>query len=76
MSGLKAKDLRESSVDELRTRVRSLEEELFKFKMKKTTNQLENTMLVRNTKRDIARILTIIGEKERTGGATEQPSKE
>lgn len=76
MSGLKAKDLRESSVDELRTRVRSLEEELFKFKMKKTTNQLENTMLVRNTKRDIARILTIIGEKERTGGATEQASKE
>ncbi len=50
---------------ELRSTVRKLEEDLFKHKLKKTTNQLENTMLIRSTRRDIARVNTVLAERLR-----------
>ena len=62
---LEAKDLRGNDPDELRSTVRKLEEDLFKHKLKKTTNQLENTMLIRNTRRDIARVNTVLAERLR-----------
>jgi len=62
---LEAKDLRGNDPDELRRTVRKLEEDLFKHKLKKTTNQLENTMLIRNTRRDIARVNTVLAERLR-----------
>jgi large subunit ribosomal protein L29 len=65
MKGLKAKDLRGNDVEELKSTVRKLEEDLFKHKMKKVVNQLENTMLVRAAKRDIARVKTVLSEKAR-----------
>jgi ribosomal protein L29 len=46
--------------------VRKLEEDLFKHKLKKVTNQLENTMLIRNTRRDIARVNTVLAERSRS----------
>jgi large subunit ribosomal protein L29 len=64
-----AKDLRGNDPEELRRTVRKLEEDLFKHKLKKNTNQLENTMLIRNTKRDIARVNTVLAERLRAGGA-------
>ena len=48
--------------DELRRTVRKLEEDLFKHRLKQNTNQLENTMLIRNTRREIARVNTVLGE--------------
>jgi large subunit ribosomal protein L29 len=65
MKGVSAKDLRGNDVDELRRTVRKLEEDLFKHRMKKNTNQLENTMLIRNARRDIARVNTVIAERLR-----------
>ena len=65
MKGVSAKDLRGNDVDELRRTVRKLEEDLFKHRMKKNTNQLENTMLIRSTRRDIARVNTVIAERLR-----------
>ncbi len=62
---LEAKDLRGNDPDELRRTVRKLEEDLFKHKLKKTTNQLENTMLIRSTRRDIARVNTVLAERLR-----------
>ena len=62
---LEAKDLRGNDPDELRRTVRKLEEDLFKHKLKKTTNQLENTMLIRSTRRDIARVYTVLAERLR-----------
>ena len=62
-----AKDLRGNDPDELRRTARKLEEDLFKHKLKKNTNQLENTMLIRNTKRDIARVNTVLSERLRAG---------
>ena len=70
MKGVRAKDLRGNDPAELRSTVRKLEEDLFKHRLKKNTNQLENTMLIRNARRDIARVNTVLGERLRaTGGA-------
>ena len=62
---LEAKDLRGNDPDELRRTARKLEEDLFKHKLKKNTNQLENTMLIRSTRRDIARVNTVLAERLR-----------
>jgi large subunit ribosomal protein L29 len=62
---LEAKDLRGNDPDELRRTVRKLQEDLFKHNLKKTTNQLENTMLIRHTRRDIARVNTVLAERLR-----------
>jgi large subunit ribosomal protein L29 len=64
---LEAKDLRGNDPEELRRTLRKLEEDLFKHKLKKTTSQLENTMLIRNTRRDIARLQTVLAERLRGG---------
>jgi large subunit ribosomal protein L29 len=68
MKGVSAKDLRGNDPEELRRTVRKLEEDLFKHRLKKNTNQLENTMLIRNTRRDIARVNTVLAERVRAGG--------
>jgi ribosomal protein L29 len=65
MKGVRAKDLRGNDPAELRSTVRKLEEDLFKHRLKKNTNQLENTMLIR----DIARVNTVLAERVRGGGA-------
>jgi len=69
MKGLKAKDLLGNDVEELKSTIRKLEEDLFKHKMKKVVNQLENTMLVRNVRRDIARVKTVLSQKQRQAAA-------
>ena len=76
---LEAKDLRGNDPDELRRTARKLEEDLFKHNLKKTTNQLENTMLIRSTRRDIARVNTVLAERLRgavaaAAGKTEKPA--
>ena len=63
MKGVRAKDLRGNDPAELRSTVRKLEEDLFKHRLKQNTNQLENTMLIRNTRRDIARVNTVLAER-------------
>jgi ribosomal protein uS17/ribosomal protein L29 len=68
VKGVRAKDLRGNDPEELRRTVRKLEEDLFKHRLKKNTNQLENTMLIRNTRRDIARVNTVLAERTRSAG--------
>lgn len=67
MKGVKAKDLRGNETEELERTLRQLEDDLFKHRMKRVTNQLENTMLIRNTRRDIARVQTVLADKRRAG---------
>ena len=62
----RAKDLRGNEVAELERTLATLREELFKSRLKHNTNQIENTMVIRNTRRDIARVSTILGEKKRS----------
>ena len=73
MKGVRAVDLRGNDPAELRSTVRKLEEDLFKHRLKKNTNQLENTMLIRNTRRDIARVNTVLAERSRSGVAVAAP---
>ena len=70
MKGVRAKDLRENDPQELQRTLAKLQNDLFHHRLKKTTNQLENVMLIRNTRRDIAKINTILAERQRQGGAT------
>jgi large subunit ribosomal protein L29 len=65
VKGLQAKDLRGNDPAELLSTRRKLEEDLFKNRLKKNTNQLENTMLIRNARRDIARVNTVLTERQR-----------
>jgi large subunit ribosomal protein L29 len=67
MKGVSAKDLRGNDPAELRSTARKLTEDLFKHRLKKNTNQLENTMLLRSTRRDIARVYTVLAERLRAG---------
>jgi len=76
---LEAKDLRENDPEELKRTLRKLEEDLFKHKLKKTTSQLENTMQIRSTRRDIARVQTVLAERLRGGqpaAATQTAAKQ
>ena len=57
------REIRESTDDELRGRLKRLEEELFGNRMKRHTNQLANTMMIRHTRREIARIQTILARR-------------
>lgn len=58
-----ANEIRELSVDKLDAQVKELKQELFNLKFQKTLGQLQNTTKIRQVKRDIARIKTIIVEK-------------
>jgi large subunit ribosomal protein L29 len=69
MKGLAAKDLRGNEPAELNRTLRKLQEDLFKFRLKQTTNQLENVAVIRNARRDIARVNTVLAERGRNGGA-------
>jgi large subunit ribosomal protein L29 len=68
MSTLTAKDLRGNDPAELQSTIKKLQEDLFKNRMKSVTNQLENTMLIRHARRDIARVNTVLSEKARAAG--------
>jgi len=65
---MKAKDLRERSSDDLVQLRNTMQKDLFSFRMKNLTNQLDDTSLVRKTKRDIARIELILHERAAPAG--------
>jgi large subunit ribosomal protein L29 len=56
---MRAKEIRELSIDELRQKEREVAEEIFRLRMRKSTGQLENPMRVRTLRRDLARLKTI-----------------
>ncbi len=65
---MKAKDLRERSSEDLETLKGSLSKDLFSYRMKNHTQQLEDTSLLGKTKRDIARIEQILHERKSAEG--------
>jgi len=58
-------ELRDKSNDELHTRERELSEQLFKLRFQRATGRMENPMKIREVKREIARIKTLINERNR-----------
>ena len=61
---MKAKELRAMSVADLEAKVNDLKKDLFMLRMQHATNQLDNPLQIAAVKKDIARIKTIIREKE------------
>jgi len=62
---VKAEKVREMSRDELLAKGRELDEQLFKLRMQKAVGQLDNSSRLSEVRRDIARVKTILGEKQR-----------
>ena len=60
---MKAKELKALSVEELTKKLDQLKKDLFMLRMQHATNQLDNPMQIAATKKDIARVKTIIREK-------------
>jgi large subunit ribosomal protein L29 len=59
---MKIKELKELSADELRHREGELVDQLFKLRFQKSLGQLESPMKIKNLRRDIARIKTLLNE--------------
>jgi large subunit ribosomal protein L29 len=63
-AGVKAAELRELSEQELITRLRDAKAELFNLRVQNATGQLDNNRRLQTVRRDIARIYTIMRERE------------
>lgn len=65
---MKAGGVRAKTDDELKSELEQLSKEVFNLRFQKASGQLENTTRVRQVRRDIARIKTVIGERARKAG--------
>ena len=65
MAKTKNKDTRESSIDELAARLRDLKQEALNLRLQQATGQLENSARIKIVRREIARTLTILGDRQR-----------
>ena len=61
---MKVMEIRELTVDDLRARVKDLDDQLFRLRIQKSMGQLEAPAKVREARRDLARMKTILREKE------------
>ncbi len=64
MPHLKAKELRNLTADELKEKTHGLKKELFSLRLQAKSGKLEKHSSIRMAKRDIARVQTILREKE------------
>ncbi len=62
---MKAADVRAKTPDELKQQLEDLSKEAFNLRFQQASGQLENTARVREVRRDIARIKTVLGQKNR-----------
>lgn len=61
---MKASEVRDLSLDQLAEKLVDLKQEQFNLRVQKATGQLENTARQRQVRRDIARVSSILGEKQ------------
>ena len=66
---MKGQEVRDLSDVELRTREHELADEVFHLRLKRATSQLPNPMKVRQTKRDLARVKTVLRQREAVNAA-------
>jgi len=62
---MKAKELRDKSIEELRRTESELGEQLFKLRFQKATGQIENPVKIRLVRKDIARVKMVLSERLR-----------
>jgi large subunit ribosomal protein L29 len=64
VSQVKAGVMRDLTPDEIRLRLTELREELFNLRFRNSMRQLDSPLKIRQGRREIARLLTVLGEKE------------
>ena len=62
---MKPAEMRDMTLEDIKAKEAELSKEIFNLRMRHTTNQLENPLSLRTLRRDMARVKTIIAEKER-----------
>ena len=67
MPQVKAHTLREKSIEDLRAQEETLREQVFKLRFQKATGQAENPQTIWLKRKDLARVLTVLREKEAAG---------
>ena len=72
---MKAKELRERSVEDLRELEKSLATDAFTNRFKNMTNRLDNTSVINETRRDLARVKTLLRQAELNAASTAAPAK-
>lgn len=63
-------EIRELTADEISARIEQMQEEQFRLRFRAATSELESPILLRTLRRDIARLKTILRERELAGEAT------
>jgi large subunit ribosomal protein L29 len=66
---VKADKVRDMSSDELSAKERELSEQLFKLRFQKSIGQLDNALKIRETRRDIARVKTVLRQRRAQAAA-------
>ena len=61
---MKPGEIRDMSADDIGARIGQLQEELFRLRFRSATQELENPMLLRTLRKDIARLKTVLRERE------------
>ena len=61
---MKAVEMRDLTTDEILARIDGYEREIFQLRFRSATQEIENPMLLRTLRRDIARLNTILGERQ------------
>jgi large subunit ribosomal protein L29 len=61
---MKPSKVREMGTEELKTKVHELQEQLFRLRVQQSIGQLDNAIKLRETRRDIARVKTVLREKQ------------
>ena len=72
---MKTKEIRSLSVEEMQTKLVELKDKLFKQKFQKTLGQADSPYKIRQTKRDIAKFMTILKEMRSQNGNDAEKSK-
>ena len=67
---MNAEELRDKTPDQLRDQLVALKKEAFNLRFRKATNQLENTARMRQVRRDVARVMTVLNEKAAAAAAS------
>ena len=73
---MKAREMREKTIEELEHLLDEWREELFKLKVQAMSGQPEKLSQTQNIRKNVARVLTILGERNRTKEGTESVKRE
>ena len=73
---MRAKELRDLSADELRQKRTEFKEQIFHLTLRRATGQLESPMKLRQSRRDLARVETVLSEQRRAAAGTREGDHE